>query len=114
MPGLSVSGLLRDVSSPAPSSAAMPESPDPIRAELFSAETLEQHAESLARLRALGEGGAGRPLSPRVRDSGRVLLQCYRVLAAVIREEGPITPAAEWFVDNFYIVEDVLREIRED
>ncbi len=114
MSGLRVSGRLRDVRAPAPSSAAMPESPDPIRAELFSAETLEQHAEGLAGQRALAEGGAGRPLSPRVRDSGRVLVQCYRAIAAVIREEAAITPAAEWFVDNFYIVEDVLREIRED
>ncbi len=32
----------------------------------------------------------------------------------MIREEGAITPAAEWFVDNFHIVEDVLREVRED
>ena len=35
-------------------------------------------------------------------------------LAAVIREEGAITPATEWFFDNFHIVEDVLREVRED
>jgi cyclic beta-1,2-glucan synthetase len=46
------------------------------------------------------------PLPARVRDSG--LLQCYRRIAAVIREEGVITPAAEWLVDTFYVVEDVL------
>ena len=68
----------------------------------------------MARQRDPAEGGIGRPLSPRVRDSGRVLLQCYRALAAVIREEGPITPAAEWFVDNFHIVDEVVRQIRED
>ena len=95
-------------------SGSLPDSQDPIRAELFSAERLEQHAESVAAQRALAEGGSPRPLSSRVRDSGRVLLRCYRELAAVIREEGAITPAAEWFVDNFHIVEDVLREIRED
>jgi len=92
----------------------MSESVEPIRAELFSADRLEQHAEGLARQRILAKGETGRPLSPRVRDSGRVLLQCYRALAAVIREEGAITPAAEWFVDNFHIVEEVLREVRED
>ena len=43
-----------------------------------------------------------------------MVIRCYRELAAVIREEGAITPAAEWFVDNFHIVEDVLREVRED
>jgi cyclic beta-1,2-glucan synthetase len=43
-----------------------------------------------------------------------VLLHCYRALAAVIREEGAVTPAADWFVDNFHVVEEVLREVRED
>jgi cyclic beta-1,2-glucan synthetase len=92
----------------------MPDSQEPIRAELLSAERLELHAEVLAGQRAHAEGRGGRPLSPRVRDSERVLLRCYRALAGVIREEGAITPAAEWFVDNFHLVEEVLREVRED
>ncbi|MGH7348403.1 MAG: glycosyl transferase, partial [Candidatus Rokuibacteriota bacterium] len=43
-----------------------------------------------------------------------MLLQCYREIAAVIRDEGATTPAAEWFVDNFYIVDAVVRQVRED
>ncbi len=31
-----------------------------------------------------------------------------------IREERTITPAAEWLVDNFHIVDDQVRQIRED
>ncbi|HSS45413.1 MAG TPA: hypothetical protein VLO07_08745, partial [Thermoanaerobaculia bacterium] len=92
----------------------MPESPDPIRAELFSPERLEDRAEQIAGQPILADGKTGRPLSPRVRDSGRVLLQCYREIAAVIREEAAITPAAEWFVDNFHIVDEVVRRVRED
>src|SRR5262245_24651706 len=99
---------------PAPSSALTPDSLEPIRAELFSAERLEQHAVSLARQRTVAGGKSDRPLSPRLQDSGRVLLQCYRTIAAVIREEGAVTPAAEWLVDNFHIVEEVVREVRED
>ncbi len=92
----------------------MPGAQDPIRADLFSPERLEEHAERIARQRILAEGKTGRRLSPRVRDSGRVLLQCYREIAAVIREEGATTPAAEWFVDNFHIVDAVIRQVRED
>ena len=92
----------------------MPESPDLIRAELFSAERLEEHARTLARQRTLAGARSGRPLSPRLRDSGRVLLQSYGAIAAVIRQEGAITPAAEWFVDNFHVVDEVVREVRED
>ncbi len=89
-------------------------SEDPIREELFSAERLEEHAERIASRRTLAEGEAGRPLSSRIRENGRVLLHCYRAIAAVIREEGAITPAAEWFVDNFHTVEEVIRQVQED
>ncbi|MEX2222475.1 MAG: glycosyl transferase, partial [Candidatus Rokuibacteriota bacterium] len=91
-----------------------PGAQDPIRADLFSPERLEEHAERIAHQRVLAEGQIGRRLSPRVRDSGRVLLQCYREIAAVIRDEGATTPAAEWFVDNFHIVDAVVRQVRED
>jgi cyclic beta-1,2-glucan synthetase len=87
----------------------------PIRAELFGIERLEQHAESLAAAQpVLGESGRGRSLLPRVLDNGRVLREGYREIAKAIREERAITPAAEWLVDNFHIVDEQLREIRDD
>jgi cyclic beta-1,2-glucan synthetase len=105
---------LRDLQSPAASSPPARESQDPIRAELLSPERLEELAERLARRPVLADGTSGHRVSPRLRDSGRILLQCYREIAAVIREEGAITPAAEWFVDNFHVADEVLRQVRED
>ena len=87
---------------------------EPIRAELFSVERLEQHAESLAAAQTVTDQAAGRPLIPRVADNGRSLLESYRAVARAIKSEHAITPAAEWLVDNFYIVEEQLREIRDD
>src|ERR1700685_4604203 len=88
---------------------------EPIRAELFSVERLEQHAESLAAAQAVTtDSDDGRPLIPRVAENGRVLLKYYLDTAKAIQEEHAITPAAEWLVDNFYIVEQQLREIRDD
>ena len=88
---------------------------EPIRAELFSAERLEQHAESLAAAQGVTTTPRkGRPLLPRVLDNGRVLLESYRAIAQAIREERAITPAAEWLVDNYHIVDEQLREIRDD
>jgi cyclic beta-1,2-glucan synthetase len=93
----------------------LPDSEDPIRGELFGIERLEEHAESLAKAQHVsGTPRRGRRLLPRLAENGRVLLECYRSLAVVIREEQAITPAAEWLVDNFHIVDDQLREIRED
>jgi len=88
---------------------------DPIRAELFSIERLEQHAESLAAAqRVVKQSGRGRRLLSRVEHNGRVLRESYRVIANAIREERAITPAAEWLVDNFHVVDEQLREIRDD
>ena len=88
---------------------------EPIRSELFSSERLEQHAESLATAQPVSATArASRPLLPRVLDNGRVLLDAYRILGRAIRAERTITPAAEWLVDNFHIVEEQVREIRED
>src|SRR4029450_1504012 len=88
---------------------------EPIRAELFSAERLEQHAESLATAqRVTTTPRKCRPLLPRVLDNGRVLLESYRAVAQAIREERTIEPAAEWLVDNYHIVDEQLREIQDD
>ena len=86
-----------------------------IRSELFSVERLEQHGETLAvAQRVTDRPGRGRLMAPRVRDNGRVLLNAYRSIAGAIREERAITPAAEWLVDNFHVVEEQIREIRDD
>jgi cyclic beta-1,2-glucan synthetase len=88
---------------------------EPIRAELFSVERLEQHAASLAAAQVVAEQeDGGRPLIPRVRENGRVLRECYYSIAKAIQQEHTITPAADWLVDNFHIVDEQLREIRDD
>src|SRR5260370_26463194 len=105
---------LRALKAPAPSFARDTEA-EPIRAELFSVERLEQHGETLAvAQRVTDRPGRGSPILPRVRDNGRVLLDAYRSIAGAIREERAITPAAEWLGDNFHVVEEQIREIRDD
>ncbi|MFY9572711.1 MAG: glucoamylase family protein, partial [Blastocatellia bacterium] len=88
---------------------------DPIREELFSVERLEQFATELAAQHPLSSKPArGRRLLPRLEDNGRKLIAVYRELAAAIQNEHVVSPAAEWLVDNFHIVEEQLREIRLD
>jgi cyclic beta-1,2-glucan synthetase len=97
-------------------SAGFPlETDEPIRAELFSIERLEQHAESLAKAqRVTTKRGAGRGLAQRLRENERILLAAYRATAKATREERAITPAAEWLIDNFYVAQEQIREVRED
>ena len=87
----------------------------PIVEELFSVERLEQHAQTLAVAQAINPTQhRGKPVQPRVAENGRVLIESYRLLARAIKDERSITPAAEWLVDNFPIVDEQLREIRDD
>ena len=43
-----------------------------------------------------------------------MLLGAYRTIARAVDEERAITPAAEWLLDNYHLVEAQIREIRED
>src|ERR1700704_926762 len=86
---------------------------EPIRAELFSPERMESHAESLAAAqRIVVDGSAGyQPIDARSRANGGGLLACYQPVAPAAREKKSITPAAEWLLDNFHVIEDQLREL---
>ncbi|MGH9967775.1 MAG: GH36-type glycosyl hydrolase domain-containing protein [Pyrinomonadaceae bacterium] len=85
----------------------------PIREEMFSVERLEQFAQALAADHRIVRT-KGRRLLPRLEDNGRKLFAVYRALVEAIRSGRSISPAGEWLVDNFHIVEEQLREIRED
>jgi len=88
---------------------------EPIRDELFSVERMEQYAAELAAEHSVSSKPTrGRLLLPRLEANGRELIAVYRGLADAIRSELTVSPAAEWLVDNFHIVEEQLREIRRD
>ena len=86
-----------------------------LREELFSIERLEQHAASLAVAQQIAPKPIRRPpLSVRLSDNESVLLSAYRAIAKAVGEGRAITPAAEWLLDNYHLVEAQIREIRED
>src|SRR5436305_2615823 len=87
----------------------------PIRAELFSVERLEQHAESLAAAQHVAlKLTRGRSLAPRLQDNATVLREAYRTIAGASSAHQAITPAAEWLLDNFHLVSEQIREIKND
>ncbi len=97
------------------SSASPWDSDEILRSELFSIERLEQHAESLATAQQVtSRRTARRTLGARLRDNESVLLAAYRAIAAAAGEGRAISPAAEWLLDNYHLVEEQIREIRED
>ncbi len=86
-----------------------------LREELFSIERLEQHAASLAVAQQVTAHPPRRPpLGVRLTENESVLLGAYRSIAKAAGEGRAITPAAEWLLDNYHLVEAQIREIRED
>src|SRR5438067_6658639 len=85
----------------------------PFRAELFSRERLTEYARTLAVQQEVVPGvRRGQPLLRRLNESARVLLRSYQDITAAARRQEAITPAAEWLLDNFHIVEEQLADIR--
>ena len=87
----------------------------PVREELFGVERLEQHAESLAAAQPITK----RPppvlsLHARLKDNAAVLLAAYRATAAELESGRGVVPASEWLLDNYHLVEEQIREIRDD
>lgn len=83
--------------------------------DIFSIERLEQYALYLAtQLEVNPYTIKGKSLSRNLRTNAKSLLRSYLTLVDVIRSKETFTPAAEWFVDNFHIVEDQIREIKRD
>jgi cyclic beta-1,2-glucan synthetase len=88
---------------------------DPIRSELFGIERLEQHAESLAAAQHVAlQFTSDHRLERRLKDNERVLRQCYLAMTAAARDARSITPAADWLVDNFHVVQEQVHAIRTD
>lgn len=95
---------------------------NPVRAELFSVERLEQHAVSLAteqriqntKHRYSGWRDWQSPLHTRLDCNATVLLAAYRTSAAELTAGHTIVPAAEWLLDNYHLVDQQIREIYDD
>ena len=97
------------------SPAILWDSQDPIREELFSVERLEDHARSLAVAQIVSSRKIkGQLLARRLVDNRAVLLAAYRSAVKAINDGRAITPAAEWLVDNYHLVEKQIHEIRSD
>ncbi len=84
----------------------------PLRAELFNVDQLERHAKAVAASHQLAVGRAADKLLPRLDENERILIEAYDLVTAAAEKSRRIEPAAEWLLDNFYLVEEQIRAIR--
>jgi cyclic beta-1,2-glucan synthetase len=86
----------------------------PIRAELCGPEHLGERAKVLAAAKWQTRMAARPLLLRRLQDNGRFLDAAHRQIAAAIGAQEPLSPEAEWLLDNYYIIAGVLRQVRHD
>jgi len=83
-----------------------------IREELFSLERLEEHASALAASHAVMPAGTlGHLLAGRLADNAAFLLKANATISQGAADQRHTTPAADWLIDNYHLVEMQVREI---
>ncbi len=82
----------------------------PLRAELFSADQMEQHGKTFfASLHKVDFGRARDLLLARLAENEEVLTYACNLLTAAVNDNRRITSAGEWLLDNFYLIEEQIR-----
>jgi cyclic beta-1,2-glucan synthetase len=82
---------------------------EPLRAELFSSEQMERYGKTLAQTHKLNPKPGKDHLLKRLTDNEIILHEVRRLLAESIKKKYQITPAGEWLIDNFYLIEEHIR-----
>ena len=78
----------------------------------FNAAFLRESAISLARIhKAMPGNTRPRPIQPILGQSKEVLTETYRTLSSIVKAEKEISPASEWLLDNFYIIQEQIVQI---
>ncbi|MEO6697308.1 MAG: cyclic beta 1-2 glucan synthetase, partial [Gammaproteobacteria bacterium] len=81
----------------------------PLRSELFSADQMEQYGKNLAASHKLTPKHPQDQLLTRLAANEAVLMGVCGQLTAAVNAQQQITPASEWLLDNFYLIEEQIR-----
>ncbi|MEO7052975.1 MAG: cyclic beta 1-2 glucan synthetase, partial [Rhodanobacter sp.] len=89
-----------------------PEQEPALRADLFSAEQMERHGRLLAAQHRLRSRSQADLLLGRLADNEAVITDSCERMTNATRRKHRITPAGEWLLDNFYLIEEQIRTAR--
>ncbi len=83
----------------------------PLRAEVFSLEQLVHHAKVLAENQPVVTKKGSNRLLARLRDNEQIL-RAYNRATQAVDQTRRVTHAAEWLLDNFYLIEEQIQMAR--
>ena len=82
----------------------------PLSSELFSNEQMEQYGKILAGTHILGQKTKPvQDLLSRLTENEAILLEVHDLVSEAVKGNRQITPAGEWLLDNFYLIEEQIR-----
>jgi len=82
----------------------------PFRSELFSASQMEQHGRALAAIHAVDKDSLPPDrLLKRLAENEEILFEVRDLVTEAVKASRRITPAGEWLLDNFYIIEEQVQ-----
>lgn len=81
----------------------------PLRSELFSLDQLEHHAKQLAGFHKISHKQTPELLLKRLADNEEVLSKVTALLHETVQKKAAITPAGQWLLDNYYLIEEQIR-----
>ena len=81
----------------------------PLQSELLSAGQMEQHGKALAGTHRLLSGRTPDRLLGRLAANEGVLVDVCGLLTKAVTANRRVTPAGEWLLDNFHLIEEQIR-----
>lgn len=85
---------------------------EPLRSELMSTFQMSQYGRFLAARHVLCQEKTPDKLLPRLSENARILHQAFTLFSNAFQSGHRIIPAAEWLLDNYYLIEEQIRTVQ--
>jgi cellobiose phosphorylase len=92
---------------------ALGQKEQPLRAAIFTVEQLEIHARALAGSHVVRRGRGTGMLLRRLGENQQIIAQAYRMISKADAAGRRLAPAAEWLLDNHYLIQEQIRLARQ-
>lgn len=104
--------LLKEEKAHPPAARGLANDDAPLRAELFSAAQMAVHGRRLAARHQLSSQPGSDRLLARLADNAGVIADACAGLTLAAKAGVRLAPAAEWLLDNYYLIEEQIRLAR--
>lgn len=83
-----------------------------LRAEILSIDQMEEQGKKLASSHTVSQGWRTDRLLSRLDDNEQILISTNNLLSITVKDKHRISPAGEWLLDNFYLIEEQINIAR--